>query len=256
MHKRSNRLRVARLKRVLENGNSFQKWCEIICCAQHMLLQREYARLGMRNAIRMYHMLLGYVFVRAYRGLRRQMTAEEKRAFLFMYLPHPDLDHRAPTSDPVLHGFWRGMDTETRDLLLQVIVFRVKEGAGDLERRWRAYLKAFPSWTEIVRDEDRSAKKRGTISLETPVKGGGTERMFRDLVRDTKSRGVDSAIVFQSYLDKYCSPKQRERLIKYFCEDKTHREIAEEEGVSQPAVTKSINGVLRRIEQDWMEDEG
>jgi hypothetical protein len=181
------------------------------------------------------------------------MTAEEKRAFLLMYLPHPDLGHLVPAFDPVLRGFWKGMNKPTRDLLLQVVVFRLKEREGDLESRWRAYLRAFPSWAEIVQDEDRSAKKRKEKSLETPVLGEGEgAQVLRDLVRDEKAADIDSEIMFQSYLEKYCSPKQRERIIKCFCEGKTHQEIAVEEGVSQAAVTKSINSVVRRIAKDVM----
>jgi len=252
--KPSDDFRVARLKEAIENSDRFQKWCEIISCTQYMLFAREYGRLCMRNAIRMYHLLLGYVFVRAYRGLREQMTAAEKRAFLLMYLPHPDLGHLVPALDPVLCGFWKGMSKQTRDLLLHVVAFRLKDRQGDLESRWRAYLKAFPSWAEIVQDEDRSAKRRKGKSLETPVLGkDGSVRVRRDLVRDEKAADVDSEIMFQSYLDKYCSPKQRERVIKCFCEGKTHQEIGAEEGVSQAAVTKSINSVLRRIAEDMMQ---
>lgn len=63
---------------------------------------------------------------------------------------------------------------------------------------------------------------------------------------------VDSDFMFQFYFDKYCSSKQRERVSKYFCEGKTHQEIAAEEGVSQVAVTKSIGNVLRRIAEERM----
>lgn len=249
--KRHDRLRVAPLKKVLENGDRLQKWCEILFCTQHMLLHREYARLSLRNAIRRYHLMLGYVFLLAYRSLRGQMTAAEKRAFLLMYLPHPELGHLVPAFDPVLRGFWKGMNKETRGLLLEVVALRQMEREGDLDRRWRSYLRAFPSWTEIVQDEDRLEKKRKEESLEKPALGkGGAGMTLRDLVPDEKAEDIDSEMEFQAYLDNYCSPKQRERMNKYFREGKTHQEIASEEGVSQVAITKSINHVLERIAED------
>lgn len=44
-------------------------------------------------------------------------------------------------------------------------------------------------------------------------------------------------------------PLQKQRVIKYFFDNKTTYEIAEEEGCSHQAVCKSINGALKKLKK-------
>ena len=144
-----------------------------------------------------------------------------------------------------------------------------KDLGKELERRWRAYLRFYPYWLEIIQDEDREAKHQKTVqskmlSLDCPIGSDANGKILtlKDTIAapNNKPTNLLQAMVLstQSTLEewakKYCTAKQAGHILRYFGESKTEVEIAEEDGVSQQAVSKSIRAAVKRIREGLTRD--
>jgi hypothetical protein len=210
-----------------------------------------------------------------HRKIRHRLTRFERRAFQLLYFRQPRFGYRLAVDDPVLMSFFHGMDQDTQHLILGLLVFKWSEKDGrtdlgaELERRWRAYLRFYPYWVEIIQEVDREAKRQQTmqhvtISLDSPIGTESTVRelLLKDTLEDTKSRPPDllEAIVTGSgrqltdWANRYCTPTMARHVIGRFSDRKTETQIAEEDGISQQAVSKSLTAALRRIREGLIQD--
>ncbi len=253
----------------------FGKWYMLGWIAANLVNRNECLRLVQREAESVYHGVLDYGFKQQYRKIRHLLTRSERRAYALMYFRLQTFDYRVPAMDPVISSFFTGMDEETKGLILLVLVFKIHEWNGnknldkELDRRWRAYLRFYPYWVEIIQDEDREAKRQKTtaakmISLDhvVGIDENGKKLTLESILPDPKSQPANllQAIVLSSqptleeWAKKYCTPTQARHIIRYFAEGKTEVEIAKAGVVSQQAVSKSIRAAIKRIRDGLIRD--
>jgi DNA-directed RNA polymerase specialized sigma24 family protein len=203
------------------------------------------------------------------------MTVPERRAYALLYFRQPIFNDHVAATNPVIMSFFTNMDAETQTLILLVLVFRMREWGGEknldkeLERRWRAYLRFYPYWLEIIQDEEREAKRqqgaqRKTLSLSHPIftDEDGNELRLEDVIADPKSKPanflqaviLEGGAMLEDWAKMYCTPKQATHVVGRFREAKTETEIAKEEGISQQAVSKSIRAACKRIREGLIRD--
>jgi hypothetical protein len=213
--------------------------------------------------------------------IRKQLTPPERRLFLLLYCALPGLGDRVVFLDPVLESFYWGMDAETQGLIWLVVIFKIKEFGEEkdldkeLARRWRTYLKFYPYWVELMREDEREAKHKArskgrekSLSEPSPrrnsLEGGESknELTLEDVTPDPVSVACNpfqtlvraSPDNIELWARKYCTPKDAERVIKYALENVSEEEMARDEGVSQQAISKSIHAGCRAIIKGLDED--
>jgi hypothetical protein len=132
----------------------------------------------------------------------------------------------------------------------------------ELERRWRSYLAFYPYWTEVIRDDDRDAKRRRTtrgktLSLDKPRRTRGDRRpraLLEVQPAPSTYANVLEAIVAGSeptlaeWAGRFCTEIQAKHILRIAAGD-TETAIAADEGISQPAISKSIKAGLKRIKE-------
>jgi len=267
-----------------------EKW-RILCWITTSLINRnECVRLLRREAEGVYHGVLEYTSKEFYRKISHQLTRPERRAYALLYFRLPRLGSHIAILNPIMHSFFTGMDQDTQALILLVLVFKIRVWKGErldqeLERRWRAYLRLYPFWLEIIQDEDREAKRQRTL-YTTPQRNTGEpghddedterhqkkcrtlslqgvvatdhegqEQRLEHVVPDPKSTpdNMLQALIQQEqgeledWARKYCAPKQATHVIKYFRDQNTEVQIAQEDGITQQAVNKSLHAGIKRI---------
>jgi len=252
-----------------------EKWYMTCWITAHLVNRNECIRMLQREAESVYHGVLDYAFREIYRKIRRHMTVPERRAYALLYFRLPIFNPHVAVMNPIIMSFFADMDEQTQTLVLLVLVFKRREWGGEkdldkeLERRWRAYLKFYPAWLEIIQDDDREAKRQQTIqkctlSLHHPDRHdkGGKKLTLEDRLPDPKSRPANllQAIILgnrgtiEEWAQKYCTPIQSAHVLRRFRDEKTQEEIAKEEGITQQAVSKSILGACNRIREGLIRD--
>jgi hypothetical protein len=213
-------------------------------------------RLLQREAEDAYAEAMGLAADQVFRRVRGHLTREERRAFRLMYLPNPWLDGRVAVVEPLAWSFALEMDEETQRLLLGVLVRKAadEKDQTELKCRWQAFLRFYPHWLDMVRDDEREARrqrrdrKRGGVSAEH--------------VKDSREKKSDMASHFHMVQDgqlfvwvaRYCTGTEAEYVLAYFRDGQTEPEIAARKGVRQQAVNKSIQKGLRRLRAGLVRD--
>ncbi len=207
------------------------------------------------------------------RKIWRQISRPERRLFILMYFRLPGLNRRIAAHEGVIVSFYSGMDKSTKALILLWLVFRVRKWRGlevngpELHRRWRAYLRFRRPWEEIVRDEEAEHKRtfndpNRRETLDAPLRGKrrrayglGTreEADPDDLAQKVFALQVGKV---DAWTDSYCTAQQRHYIHERFVEERSETEIANDQGVSQQAVSKVIIAGLRRIRKGLERDMG
>jgi hypothetical protein len=247
-----------------------EKWSMVCWITAHLINRNECVRLLQREAESVYHGVLDYAFKEAYRKIRRRMTVPERRAYALLYFRQPLFNYHVAVTNPIIMSFFTNMDAETQTLILLVLVFKMREWGGEkdldkeLERRWRAYLRFYPYWLDIIQYEDREAKRQQTtqkcmLSLHhpDPADKGGKRLTLEDRLSDPKTRPanilqaiiLENGAMVEDWAQKYCTPKQASHVVGRFRDGKTEAEIAKEDGISQQAVSKSIRAACKRIRE-------
>src|SRR5262249_29275665 len=157
------------------------------------------------------------------------------------------------------------MDAETQGMSIQLLVTRDAppgeraELQVELLRRWRAYLRFYPYWADIVAEEEREARRRraaaGVSVEELGEESDDAGMPPRGHVRSDQARPQRLAVGvriacdprFPEWVAKYCSACQARYVLAYLLEPKSERAIAQEHGVSQQAVSGGIQRGLRAL---------
>ncbi len=239
-----------------------EKWDALVWIARELASRNECLRLLAREAEDAYHAVLERYFKAIYRRIRGRLTKPERRAFGLLHFRLPAFGYRIAILEPVVTGFFKGMDEESKALVILGILFRVCEWNGvklssELERRWRAYLRLYPTWVELARDEERQRRQRNgwrrrARPLETagqaapaPSPGGG------EASADSMVPG-DGGV--ESWARRYCPPERARCVIRRFVDGWTEEQIAEEEGISQQGVSgrlrRTFEEIRRGLERD------
>jgi predicted transcriptional regulator len=61
-------------------------------------------------------------------------------------------------------------------------------------------------------------------------------------------------VMLEDWASKYCTSKQAAHVVRKIRDEKTETEIAEEEGITQQAVSKSIRAAYKRIREGLIRD--
>jgi hypothetical protein len=211
-------------------------------------LQRE-AEVG-------YTIAMGIAADVVYRRIRKRLTREERRAFRLVYLPNPWLDGRVAATEPVARSFAMDMDEDTQRLLLGVLVKNGgnKESQVELRRRWNAFLRFYPHWLDMVRDDEREVSRsrreraKGKFSSEWVESPATDSSMMASQFHALRSANL------AEWVNKYCTATQATYLIGYFRDDLTEPEIAKQQGVTQQAVNKGIASGMERLKKGLVKD--
>jgi hypothetical protein len=257
-----------------DGDDVYQKWCIVGWVTTNLVNRSECIRLLHREADDVYQGVLDYAFKLVYRKVRRSLTRLERRVFQLLYFRQPIFGGRVAAMDPIVISFFTGMDGETQLLIFLVLVLKRNElGESEnldkkLERRWRAYLRFYPYWLMLLQEEDRQKKRSKaihgkTLSLDAPTlrDSSGRELSMKDTVADPKNKPTDLLQAFVSasqgmlggWADKYCTTTQARHLTR-FADGSTETAIAQEEEITQAAVSKSIKAALRRVRQGLIAD--
>jgi hypothetical protein len=255
--------------------NTLEKWSMVCWITAHLANRNECVRLLQREAEGVYHGVLDYAFKEVYRKIRRGMTVPERRLYALLYFRQPLFNYHVAAVNPIITSFFMDMDLQTQALIILVLGFKVREWGGEkdldkeLERRWRAYLRFYPYWVEIIQDEEREAKRqqgarRKTLSLHHPIftDEDGHELRLEDVIADPQSKPanflqavtLEGGAMLGDWAKTYCTPKQATHVVGRFRDAKTETEIAKENGISQQAVSKSICAAFKRIREGLMRD--
>jgi hypothetical protein len=237
------------------SDETLEKWDTICWITAHLINRNDCIRLLQREAESVYHGVLEYAFKEIYCKFRRHMTVPERRAYALLYFRLPIFNGHIAIITPIIMSFFIDMDEQTQALILLVLVFKRREWGGEkdldkeLERRWRAYLRFYPYWLDIIQDEDQQAKcqrtiRKSTLSLHHPVADkDGKKLTLEDTLPDPKSKPanllqamiLENGTTIEDWAQKYCTPKQAAHVIRRFRDEKTQEEIAKEEGITQQA---------------------
>lgn len=252
----------------------FDKWYMIGWITTNLVNRNECIRLLQREAESVFEGVLEYGFRLVYRKIRDRLSYLERRVFKLMYFRQPMFAYHLAALNPMIYSFFSGMDDDTQLLILAVLVLKRREIDGrkdldkELERRWRAYLRFYPYWLEIIRDEDRVAKRqkttrRKTLSLDKPLRTSGNARRITggDVQKDYRSPHANvlealiasSEVTVADWASKYCTETQARHILKVAAGE-TETKIAEDEGITQPAVSKNIRVALKRIRAGLVRD--
>jgi hypothetical protein len=252
-----------------------EKWSMVCWITAHLINRNECVRSLQREAESVYHGVLDYAFKEAYRKIRRRRTVPERRAYVLLYFRQPLFNYHVAVTNPIIMSFFMHMDAETQTLILLVLVFKMREWGGEkdlhkeLERRWRAYLRFYPYWLDIIQDEEREAKRqqgaqRKTLSLHHPIFADedGNELRLEDTLAGPPSKPanllqavtLEDGAMLENWAKTYCTAKQAIHVVGRFRDGKTETEIAKEDRISQQAVSKSIRPACKRIREGLIRD--
>ena len=80
----------------------------------------------------------------------------------------------------------------------------------------------------------------------------GVERVAVNITTLTRRRSAKKPLT--DWATKYCTPTMARHVIRRFADGKTETQIAEENGISQQAVSKSLTAAMRRIREGLIRD--
>ena len=237
----------------------------------------EYLRKMQREADCVFQILRYYVYRIAYDRLRSQLGRAERRLYRLLHFPRCVFNYEIAATNPTIMSFWYGMDNTTQNLIVSVLVFGIKrvpdflDARDELARRWRAYLRFYPYWCDMVQNDERERKrtarqwKRGrelSLSMTVGKEEDGRETKLSDRIA-ARNDNLNDLLTFwigvsvesmRLWPEQYCTPKQAAHVIARFLENKSESEIAKEHGISQQAVSKSIMAGLERIRKGLRAD--
>ena len=126
---------------IINEASDYEKWRGLKNVLDDLSGQDAAFQILLREAEAILYAFWGFVFKKAYRQVRHQLTLPERRAFLLFYMRTPGLGYRIPALDVTFKGFFRGMGKETTDLIVLGVFHKVKEIDGleiqpELEKRW------------------------------------------------------------------------------------------------------------------------
>ena len=258
------------LVRTRETGDILEKWNALGWVSVELVNRNECVRRLCREAEAVWLGVLEFGFKQVYRKISGLLSIPDRRAYALMYFRQPIFDYGIAAFDPVIMSFFNGMDKETRAMIIMRMVFKVDGWDGmkaigkELEERWRAYLWIYPFWVVILEtdEEEHQQEKRELKKTRLPselIRGqegetitvgevvadikGESDNLLQNLVLEER-RGL-----MEEWMGKHCTRKQVAHILKRYRDGKTEVAIAEEEGVSHQAVSKSINTAIRSIRE-------
>src|SRR5262249_43162224 len=154
------------LARARSSADRYTKWSALCWLKAQLVNRLECVRWLHREAEDAYLAVLDYTARLVFRKIRRHLSKDERRVFQLMYRRQASWGGRIAAVDPVVGSFLFGMDDETQWMIIQLLVTRDAspderaELQDELRRRWRAYLRFYPYWADLIDDEDREARRR------------------------------------------------------------------------------------------------
>lgn len=199
--------------------------------------------------------ILDYGLKEVFRRIYKDLTPVNRRMFaLAFFRKFPVLGK--PCSYPfngrplfmtsLATNFWDNLGEETEDLIIQVNLRRKKEHAKELKERYRGYLHLDKALIHEIRDREQIQKKKQRF-LAYLKKQKMMLVSSEDLSYD-EDVDILGSFIFEDIIEKRCTETEKRRLTRIRDGD-TEEEIARDEGVSQEAVSKSIQSARRKIKQ-------
>ncbi len=239
-------------------GNKvFGKWWTLCQMRAQIVNRTECMRLFQRESELAYSTAYGLAARVVYQRVRKYLSREERRAFQLLYLPTRWLNGRVAALEGLAWSFALEMDDETQGLLYMVLIRKAEDRAArdELGRRWNAFLRFYPHWLDMVRDDEREDRRRR--SDRNP-----TEPFADNTTRDPKVVSPDIARQFSAvtserlseWCARYCTSVQAAYLVAYYRDGLTESAIGRANNVTQQAVSKGIKEGLKRLRAGLRKD--
>lgn len=269
-----------------------EKWDTLVWVLQNLISRTECVTLMQLEAESVYLGSIDYLMKEIYRKIRQELRPPERRFYALMWFRHFPVGNssRGPflgricAIDHVINGFFNGIDDRTRRLVLLVLAYKVKtwekqDLEKELSQRWKAYLRFYPYWLEIIRMDERDDKEEKRLSrrcrslYETydddnpngiplvekisyiippdPLFKSPQERMFYEGIfetKDTEDTEKQQKYPLSSLIDRYCTEKQS-KILKMRGEGMTEQKIAERMGIKQPTVHEHMVAGIRKVQK-------
>lgn len=173
-----NRQILLHLQHAKLTDNVKEKWDTLVWILQNLISRTECVTLIQLEAESVFLGSIDYLMKEIYRKIRQELTPPERRLFALMWFRYYPVLGNSPrypflaricAIDPVINGFFNGVDDRTRCLVLLVLAYRIKTWENqnlkrELSWRWKAYLNLYPYWLEVIRMDEREDKKEERLS--------------------------------------------------------------------------------------------
>ena len=234
------------------------KWNILIWVLDNLVSRESCFKLIQLEAESVYLGVYDYFFRKAYRKLRKKLTAADQRIFQISYFKRPNFLWRIPALDPIIMSFLR-LDEKIIGLLKPLLGHKDKKLAKEAENLWRAFLNVYPIWTEIVKDDEikeynERKEKRQTISIHKPFSEDGKltleDRMGN---RAQIQKEMDKKWLFAGLhksINENCTKRQIQVINLTYWENKTQEMIGKDLKITQPTVQGHLDAGLQNIKKE------
>lgn len=242
-------------KKARKSSDKRMKFDVIYWISTNLINRNSMIPLMLREAEDIQLEVLSWYFKNVYRAIRHKLTYFERRVFKLMYWRWPFTGYRIAALDFLTQGFLSGMDDDTRALVCLNLVYKREsiEGCkiGDVvERRWKSYLRFYPSWVELIRSEEREKKRENSV---------GKKKAGLHELENVSAKSEDNALVGSTGIEFHprelaafladLSISQQRVIRARFFDGKSQEEIASEEGITQQAVSKRIRAGINKLKK-------
>ena len=240
-----------------ESSDTRIKFDVIYWISINLVNRNSMVSLMLREAESVQLEVLSWYFKNVYRTIRHKLNYFERRVFKLMYWRWPFTGERIAALDSLAQGFLSSMDDDTKALVCLSLIYKrqIVDGYNIrdiVEKRWKSYLRFYPSWVEITQHDEREKKRKrsrfnkkaSSFELENiPTK----KPCNKD--EPIKYSGIEfhpSAVL--ALLSKLNTGQQRVMKSRFF-DEKSQEQIAAEEGISQQAVSKRIVAGIKKLKE-------
>ncbi len=207
--------------------------------------------------------LNGFVHQKVYRAIRKYLLKEEKRLFILIWFthykalgiksPYRPFGLKMPSFYRIFLDFYLGMPNLVKEDLLNWIFLKNKKSKIKVNELWAKYLKIYPIWLLLARDSDRIGRqtKRRLSKLNNlqdviGMDGEGGEQTLEE-IKGQEDYGILENLMKSDILDNPNLTDKEKEIIRFKLDRHTEVEIARKNGVSQPAISKMLKNIRRKL---------
>lgn len=197
-----------------------------------------------------------------YKAIRKFIPKEEKRLFILNWfmqykslgkkLPYYPFGIRIPSFYRIFLDFYLGMPNPIKEDLLSWILSK-KSSKTKLNELWDKYLKIYPVWLLITREEDRIDKQtsralRNERSLQEVIaRSKNGEEQTLEEIAGQENYALLRNLTEIDILDTPSFTDKEKELTKLILTGYSISCIAQEKKISQPAISKMLKNIREKL---------
>ena len=197
-----------------------------------------------------------------YKLIRKHLPQEEKRLFMlcwFMHYkalskksPYLPFGYRIPSFYRIFLDFYLGMSNPVKQDLLNFILF--KKTKIELNDLWNKYLKVYPLWLLIIKDEDRITKQMVREPLNSLNKviakdKNGKEQTLGDTIGQ-ENFALLLNLTKTDILNNPALTNKEKEIVRLLLDGYSISNIAQGKKVSQPAISKMLKNIREKLKNN------